>query len=119
MLRALSQRRRYVMRGLALLLLAACASSRAGLGEVRLKPYTAIQGYPTVFSVQEGRIFNPAVDVALDKDGCLRGNVGSAPMQLCSKAEKAPPEAEGDIVEHWAGTGGDVTLELEDHGKKL
>ena len=107
------------MRCLPFLLLAACASSRAGLGEVRLRPYSEIQSSPTVFSVQEGRIFNPAVDVALDQDGCLRGNVGRAPVQLCSKSEKAPPLAEGDIVEHWAGTGGDVTLELEEQGKKL
>lgn len=107
------------MRGLPFLLLAACASSRAGLGEVRFRPYTQFAGYPTVFSVQEGRIFNPDLDVVLQPDGCLRGTIATAPVQLCSKAEKAPPEKEGDVVEHWAGVGGDVTLELQDQGKKL
>jgi hypothetical protein len=101
------------------LLLAACASSRAGLGEVRLRPYTQIAGYPTVFSVQQGRIFNPQLDVTVEADGCVRGTVGPSPVQLCSKTEKAPPEKEGNVVEHWAGTGGDVTLELEDQGRKL
>jgi len=108
-----------MLRALPLLLLAACATSRAGLGEVRLRPYTQFAGYPDVFAVQEGRIFNPQVDVALEPDGCVRGTIGQSPVQLCSKAEKAPPEQEGDVVEHWAGVSGDVTLELEDHARRL
>ena len=92
-----------MLRALPLLLLAACATTRAGLGEVRLRPYTQIAGYPDVFAVQEGRIFNPQLDVTLEPDGCVRGTLRQSPLQLCSKAEKAPPAQEGDVVEHWAG----------------
>src|SRR5438552_5545973 len=100
------------MRYLPLVVLAACASGRPQLGEIHLRPYTQMAGYPDVFSVQQGRILNPDVDMVIDTDGCARGNLGRSPLQLCSKSEKAPPEKPGDVVEHWAGVGGDVTLEL-------
>jgi hypothetical protein len=102
-----------------LLLATACAAGRPGLGEVQFRPYTDVQATPAVFTVQQGRIFNPDLDVTLEPGGCARGNMGSAAVQLCSKADKAPPEKPGDVVEHWAGVSGDVTLELQDQGKRL
>ena len=100
-------------------LLAACAADRPRLGEVRLRSYTQTTGSPETYSVQKGRILNPNVDLVVDADGCIRGSLRNGMVQLCSKSEKASPSEEGAVVEHWAGTGGDMTLEIFDHGNKL
>src|SRR5438876_903555 len=94
----------------------ACAPPRPHLGDIRLRPYTQISGYPTVFSVQQGRILSPAVDLTVEEDGCVRGTVHADFVQLCSKKQKGEPTEEGGVVEHWAGTGGDFTTELFEQG---
>ncbi len=108
------------MRYLAVLLLAACATTkRAQLGEIHLRPYTELAQPPAVFSVQQGRILSPQLEVTVDPDGCARGTVAMSSVQLCSKADKAAPGKEGEVVERWSGVSGDVTLELEEQGKQM
>ena len=97
----------------------ACAAGRPRLGDIRLRPYTEQVGIPEVFSVQPGRILNPNIDLTVEDDGCVRGQVRNALAQLCSRQEKGPPREEGGQVEHWAGVGGDITLELYDKGTRL
>lgn len=102
----------------ALLGLASCATGRPRMGDIHLRPYTQLGGYPTTFSVQERRLLSPAVDVVVDPDDCLRGTIQSAPLQLCMKPGAAPlPGAEK--TERWAGPGGDLTLEVLEHGSQL
>ena len=108
------------MRYLAVLLLAACATpNRARLGEIHLRPYTEFAQSPAVFSVQQGRILSPQLDVTVDPDGCARGMVAMSSVQLCSSADKSPPDKTGDVVERWSGVSGDVTLELQEQGKQM
>jgi hypothetical protein len=108
------------MRSIAILLLAACATtSRARLGEIHLRPYTDLAQPPAVFSVQQGRILSPQLDATIEPDGCVRGTVGLSSVQLCSKADKAAPENAGNVLERWAGPSGDVTLELQEQGKQM
>ena len=102
-----------------LLALAACATARPSLGDVNLKPYSRSFDSPTTFGVQPGRIISPEIDLAVQDDGCIRGTAARNFVQLCSKAEKAEPSEPGALVQHWAGSGGDFTLEILDHGKKL
>lgn len=98
---------------------AACAASRPSLGDVNLKPYSRSFDSPTTFGVQPGRIVSPELDLAVQEDGCIRGTAVRAFFQFCSKEQKAAPSEPGALVQHWAGTGGDFTLELLDHGNKL
>ena len=104
---------------LAVITLSACAAGRPSLGNIQLRPYTQIVGIPEVFSVQSGRILNPNLDLSVEDDGCVRGEVRRSLAQLCSQEKKAEPREEGGKVEHWAGVGGDVTLELFDKGTRL
>lgn len=104
---------------LSLFACAACVTARPQLGEIHLRPYTQLSGFPDVFSVQQGRLLNPNVDLVVEEDGCVRGNFRSQAVQLCRKAGNLPPLEEGGLVEHWNGIGADVTVELQDFGKKL
>jgi|GEM_PF-1554764 len=99
----------------------ACATARPrpSLGDIQLRPYEDIQAVPHVFSVQDGRILSPDLDVSIDEQGCALGVFGREPLQLCNKAQKGEPSEPGGKVEHWAGSGGDLTLELLDKGKSL
>ena len=103
-----------------LILLAACATTnRAEYGSVRLRPYGDPGAIPAVFSVQDGRIVNPDLDVVQDADGCLRGRARNIPIDLCPAKGTPPPEEPGDKVEQWAGATGNFTLELMDHETRL
>ena len=104
-----------------LALAAACAttSNRAQYGSVRLRPYGNPGATPAVFSVQDGRIVNPDLDVVQDADGCLRGRARNIPIDLCPAKGTPPPEEPGDKVEQWAGATGNFTLELMDHETRL
>ena len=67
-----------------LVLLAACATTnRAQYGSVRLRPYGDPGATPAVFSIQDGRIVNPDLDVVQDPDGCLRGSARNNAVDLC------------------------------------
>jgi hypothetical protein len=70
--------------------------------------------------VEQGRIVSADLDVVQDPDGCLRGRVAQAPLELCAaKGTPPPPEKAGDKVEQWAGPSGNFTVELTDGGSKL
>src|SRR5439155_4259755 len=80
-------------------LAAACAttgSNRPQLGTIHLRPYTAPGASPAVFSVQQGRILSPDLDVVAEADGCLRGHTGNSPVELCPAKGTPPPEKPGD-----------------------
>jgi hypothetical protein len=99
---------------------AACATtSRAEYGSIRLRPYGRPGAIPAVFSVEQGRIVSPDLDVTAEPDGCLRGQARRAPVELCPAKSAPPPEKAGDKVEQWAGATGNFTLELMDNGSKL
>src|SRR4051812_22771030 len=103
-------------------LAAACATTgtnRPQLGTVHLRPYTAPGASPAVFSVQQGRILSPDLDVVADPDGCLRGHAGNSPVELCPAKGTPPPQQPGDKVEQWTGPTGNFTLELMDNGFRL
>jgi len=97
---------------------AACATApgRAQYGSIRLRHYGDPGATPRVFSVQQGRIVSPELDVVQDPDGCLRGSARNNPVDLCP-AEGA--EEPGRRVEHWTGRTGDLRLELKDHETRL
>ncbi|MFL5407716.1 MAG: hypothetical protein ACJ79O_17955 [Myxococcales bacterium] len=101
----------------------ACATTtgtnRPQLGTVHLRPYTAPGASPAVFSVQQGRILSPDLDVVADPDGCLRGHAGNSPVELCPAKGTPPPEKPGDKVEQWTGPTGNFTLEMMDGGSRL
>jgi hypothetical protein len=102
-------------------LAAACAttSNRPQYGSIRLRPYGDPGAIPAVFSVQQGRIVNPDLDVVQEPDGCLRGTARNIPVQLCAAKGVPPPEQPGDKVEQWAGPTGNFTVELMDHESRL
>ena len=103
-----------------LILAAACATTnRAQYGSIRLRPYGVPGASPAVFSVQQGRIVNPDLDVVEDPDGCLRGKASNIPVDLCPAKGKPPPAQPGDKVEQWAGPTGNFTIELMDHDSRL
>jgi hypothetical protein len=112
-----------MLRFVALLVLSlavACATtSRNHLGNIHLRPYGSPGAIPAVFSVQQGRIVAPDLDVVEDPDGCLRGTARTGPLELCPAKGKPPPEQEGDKVEQWAGPTGNFTLELMERETKL
>ncbi len=104
---------------LVVLAAAACAATRPSLGDIQMRPYTDVQAIPHVFSVQDGRILSPELDLSIDEHGCALGVINQSPIQLCSKAQKGEPSEPGGLVEHWAGSSGDLTTELIDKGKSL
>jgi hypothetical protein len=100
-------------------LLAGCASAtRERLGDIELRAYGNPTAFPSVFSVQKGRILNPNVDVTLESDGCIRGTVIRGIAEVCRKTPP-PPLNPGDHVETWSGNGGNFTVELMDGGKEM
>jgi hypothetical protein len=103
----------------AVLALAGCASGRASLGSVTLRPYGDPGNFKTTFGVQEGRLLSPDLDLVVDPDGCVRGTLVHDMVQLCKQQSARPPEKSGNVVERWSGTGGDLTLELMDGGRSL
>jgi hypothetical protein len=104
-----------------LILAAACAttSNRPQYGNIRLRPYTDPGAVPAVFSVQQGRILSPDLDVVQDPDGCLRGTARNIPIDLCPAKGTPPPQQPGDKVEQWAGPSGNFTVELMESGSRL
>lgn len=102
-----------------LLALAACVTARPGFGDISMRPYANVQALPHVFSVQEGRILSPELDLSIDEKNCALGTFNRSHLQLCSKEQKGGPTEPGGKVEHWAGSGGDLTTELLDQGKSL
>jgi len=112
---------RFLSLSVLLLEAAACAttSNRAQYGSIRLRPYGDPGAIPAVFSVQDGRIVNPDLDLVQDPDGCLRGRARNIPIDLCPAKGTPPPEQPGDKVEQWTGPSGNFTLELMDNGSRL
>jgi hypothetical protein len=104
----------------ALCALLACATpSRERLGDIRLRPYGSLTAPLSTFSVQQGRILSPDLDLTVEPDGCIRGLVHRAPLQLCQK-QAPPPQREGaSKIQHWQGLGGDFVVEIEEQGKRL
>jgi hypothetical protein len=99
--------------------LVACASSnRERLGDVELRPYGNPTAFPTVYSVQQGRIVSPNVDVVLENNGCITGTVIRGAIDVCSKTPPPPLNA-GDRVETWSGNGGNFTVEMMEGGKEM
>jgi len=104
-----------------LVLEAACATAaaRAQYGSIRLRHYGDPTATPRVFSVQEGRIVSPELDVVQDPDGCLRGSARNNAVDLCLAEGAQSPEEPGHRVEHWTGRTGDLRLELKDRETRL
>jgi len=101
-------------------LLAGCVEPRASRGDLSLRPYEDASRTLRTFGVQEGRLVSGSVDIAIDPDGCARGEIAPGAMVvLCPKELKgAPLEAGGKLV-RWTGVGGDLVTELAADGKKL
>jgi hypothetical protein len=100
-------------------MLAGCASSnRERLGDIELRPYGNPTAFPVVYSVQQGRIVSPNVDVVLEKNGCITGTVIRGVVDVCQK-NAPPPLNAGDRVETWSGNGGNFTVEMMDAGKEM
>ena len=106
--------------GVAAALSAACVPPRASLGNFNLRPYQDISSSPTTYGVQEGRLIGGAIDLAIDPDGCARGEVSPGSMVvLCpNKVTGAPQEVGGKLV-RWTGIGGDFVTEVSEDGKEL
>jgi hypothetical protein len=116
---AIALARTAVLIPLAALALAGCASGRASLGNINLRPYGDPGRVQTTFGVQEGRIVSPNLDLVVEPDGCMRGSLVNNLVQLCKQPSARPPEKAGDLVERWSGTGGDFTLQLMEGGREL
>jgi hypothetical protein len=103
--------------GAAALIASGCAtvgSSSPSLGDINLRRYGSMTAPRTTFAVAQGRIFSPDLDLSVMPDGCVRGTIGSTPLQLCKSKDTTPPEREGaESVEHWQGASGDVVVEVE------
>src|SRR3977135_4102027 len=101
---------RSIVLSLVAVLVACATTSRAQYGDIRLRPYGDPGAVPNAFSVEQGRIVSAALDVVQAPDGCLRGRVAQAPLELCAaKGTPPPPEKAGDKVEQWAGPSGNFT----------
>jgi hypothetical protein len=105
--------------GVALLSACATSSDRPRLGDITLQPYGNLTAPQTTFSVQQGRILSPDLDLSVQPDGCIRGTVGTSPFEVCNKGSVAPLKEGAEKVEHWQGPGGDFVVELEDRGTRL
>jgi hypothetical protein len=101
-------------------ILGGCVEPRASLGNINLRPYQVITQTVNTYGVQEGRIVSGAVDVAIDPDGCARGEVSPGAMVvLCPKELQGQPLEVGGKLVRWSGIGGDVVTELAADGRKL
>ena len=100
----------------------ACATeSRVRLGDINLRPYGSLTASISTFSVQEGRILSPDLDLSVQPDGCIDGMMRhNQPLHMCKTKEAPEPERDGaEKVEHWHGLGADFVVELEDHGQRM
>src|SRR5712675_1825027 len=108
-----AQERLTSMRFLSLLLVAACASSNAsrapGAGSIAIKSVANASAPPVTYSVGSGLVSGSDLDLRLDQ-GCIRGTMRRAPIQLCS--DPANPN-------HWAGASGDFTAVASPDGKSV
>lgn len=104
---------------LAALLSGGCAAGKASLGDVTLRPYGDPMLVPTSFGVQQGRILSPDLNVSVESDGCLRGNIQSDGVELCQQKSPRAPERPGDLLQRWSGTSGDFTVEILNGGAQL
>ena len=86
-----------------LMLMAACATSRAGsYGVVTFKPSADYQSRPIQYSVGKGHVAGSDLDLWLD-GGCVRGAWGRVPIDFCR-------DDKGGGSQHWKGASGDITL---------
>ena len=102
--------------------LAACASlpTRARLGDVTVRSRADAQVPAVTLGVQTGRILSGDLDLVIDPDGCLRGNVGSRMVMLCPKSIAADAGlAPGARREQWSGASGSITLEVDPEQKSV
>ena len=100
--------------------LCGCVEPRASLGNISLRPYQGPNQTLRSFGVQEGRLVSGSVDVAIDPDGCARGEISPGMMVvLCPKELKGEPIEAGGKLVRWNGIGGDVVTELSLDKKKL
>lgn len=98
----------------------ACAPVRASLGNFNLRPYENAASSPTTYGVQEGRLIGGAIDLAIDPDGCARGEVSPGSMVvLCPKKVTGEPQEAGGKLVRWTGIGGDFVTEVSADGKEL
>lgn len=109
-----------VIAAAAVALCAACAPTRASLGDLTLRPYQSALSSNVTFGVQEGRLVGNSVDVAIDPDGCARGEVSPGTMVvLCPKPIAGQPQQEGGKLILWTGLGGNFATEVSADGKQL
>ncbi len=102
------------------LILAGCVEPRASLGNITLRPYQGTTQTLSSYGVQEGRLVSGSVDVAIDPDGCARGEISPGAMVvLCPKELQGQPLEAGGKLVRWNGIGGDVVTELAADGRKL
>jgi hypothetical protein len=74
---------------------------------------------PLTYTVEEGRIFSPDLDLTIGRDGCVRGRVSVGMVVLCQSGSPPPALTAGGRVEQWVGASGNFTLELMDSGSSL
>ena len=86
---------------------------------MRPAPTRSITAGLQTFSVQQGRILSPDLDLVVEPDGCIRGSVRSALVQLCRKGNPPPAKEGAEMVEHWQGLGGDFVVEIEEKSTRL
>ncbi len=92
----------------AALLASTCTTTRPRLGEITLQR-PSDQNYELVeYTIEEGRIVSPDLDLSIEADGCLSGTFASAPLQLCPNG--GIPQAQAT---RFTGTGGDFLVEVE------
>ena len=86
------------MRAIFFLLAAACATGGSNYGTVAIKSFSNAAAPAARFSVGKGTISGSSLNVTLDQQGCIRGSVGSTPLDFCR--DSGNPN-------HWAGNSGD------------
>ena len=97
-----------------------CVEARVSVGNLSQRPYQAITQTIYSYGVQEGRLVSGAVDVAIDPDGCARGEIAPGSMVvLCPKELKGEPLEVGGKLVSWTGLGGSLVTELAADGRKL
>jgi len=86
-----------------LLLAAACATARPHYGQIAFKSGANAASRPAAYSVDKGRLWSSDFDARVDGD-CIRGVMGSIPLQFCREDKPGP-------VERWVGASGDFTVQ--------
>jgi hypothetical protein len=99
----------------ALLALAAgCAAGRKRLGEITLERVSDRNYAVLEYTVLQGRIVSPDLDLTLEDSGCISGVFASWQLQLCQEGGLPVVNAQ-----RWAGSGGDFLVEVAEGGKVL